>query len=540
MNFPICFILLAMMFLMTGGLRSDETKKETPVPEVKEAPADKAVDAKPGKVVEKPVEKPAVKAAAGGAAGAPTHAVKPEKFVQKVKVGGTVQALRETPVELNLKRWADLTVVRAMPHGSTVKSGEVILELETKDLVKKIDDLKRSLPTQELELAAVELDLEKAEKTTPLSLERAMREKMQAEQDLAHFEDEDRPMQERAAREDVKEIREALAYAQEELNQLKKMYEKDDLTEETEEIILRRAENTVARYQWMLEQTEARSERTLNVNLPRTHENLKRGLELRQIDWRAGEKAMRDGLEKLRLSTAAKRREMEETRRALAEHEEDLAAMRVTAPHDGIVYYGMSQRAKWTTASLVDRKLIPGGKLSMREIVMTIVDPSKVRVLLSLTEEQLKDLAEGQKGVCQAKWKPDYPFDATLESIVHVPYADKTFDAVLSVKAPKDAPALLPGMSADAELVVYEKEDALLLPKAALKKEGGRETVVLADGKVVTVKTGRADGDRVEILEGLAPGVVVRLPEVKKDAAGEDASGKEKKPGTPSAEAKKE
>lgn len=512
------FVLLAVLVSGIPSIQAEEPVKPAPVDAKKEEPASK-----------KPEPKPVP------ASTAPTHTVKAEPFVQKVKVSGTVQSIRETPVEMNLKRWSDLTVIRAAAHGTPVKAGEVIIELETKDLVKKIDELKRALPSQELDLAAAELELDKAEKATPLSLEKAMRDKMEAEQDLVHFEDEDRPMQERGAREDVKEITESLAYAQEELNQLKKMYEKDNLTEETEEIILRRAENTVARYQWMLEQTAARTERTLNVMLPRTHESLKRSLEMRQIEWRAGEKAMRDGLEKARLSTAAKRREMEETRKALAEHEEDLAAMRVTAPHDGIVYYGMSQRAKWTTAAIVDRKLIPGGKLSMREIVMTIVDPSKVRVLLSLTEEQLADLAEGQKGVCQAKWKPDVKFGATLESILYVPYADKTFDAVLSLKTPKEAPALLPGMSADAELVVYEKADALTVPKAAVKKEGERELVTLSDGKTVTVKTGRAEGDRFEILEGLKAGAVVRLPEVKKDDAGKEA-----KPEAPSAPAKKE
>jgi len=514
------FIFLVVLVSGILSIRAEEPVKLAPVAAKKDEPVAK---------------KPEVKPEAKPALGASTHTVKAEPFVQKVKVSGTVQGSRETPVELNLKRWSDLTVVRAAAHGSPVKAGEVIIELETKDLAKKIAELKRALPSQELDLAAAELEFDKVEKTTPLSLEKAMRDKMQAEQDLVHFEDEDRPMQERGAREDVKAITESLAYAQEELNQLKKMYEKDNLTEETEEIILRRAENSVARYQWMLEQTAARTERTLNVMLPRTHESLKRSLEMRQIEWRAGEKAMRDGLEKARLSTAAKRREMEETRKALAEHEEDLAAMRVTAPHDGIVYYGMSQRAKWTTASLVDRKLIPGGKLSMREIVMTIVDPSKVRVLLSLTEEQLQDLGEGQKGVCQAKWKPDIKFGATLESILYVPYADKTFDAVLSLKTPKEAPALLPGMSADAELVVYEKADALTVPKAAVKKEGEREVVTLADGKAVTVKTGRAEGDRVEILEGLKAGAVVRLPEVKKDTPEKEA-----KPDAPSAPAKKE
>ena len=116
-----------------------------------------------------------------------------------------------------------------------------------------------------------------------------------------------------------------------------------------------------------------------------------------------------------------------------------------------------------------------------------------------------------------------------------MPYADKTFDAELSLKTPKEAPALLPGMSADAEIVVYEKADALLLPKGAIKKEGEREVVTLADGKAVTVKTGRAEGDRVEILEGLKDGAVVRLPEVKKDAPEKEA-----KPDAPSAPAKKE
>ena len=454
--------------------------------------------------------------------------VTPGPLVQKVKLSGTVESERATPLEMNLKRWGDLTVIRAAAHGATVKAGDIILELETKDLVKKIEEMKRELPTKELDLAAAELDLGKAEKATPLSLERASREKVQAEQDLAYFEDEARPMQERAAREDVKEVTEALSYAQEELNQLKKMYEKDNLTEETEEIILKRAENSVARYEWMLEQTKARAARTLGVMLPREHEGLKRGLELRQIEWRAGEKAMRDGLEKARLATAAKRRETEEFRKTLAEMEEDLGAMRVTAPHDGIVYYGMSQRAKWITASMVDKKLLPGGKLMMREVFMTVVDPGKVRVLLALTEEQLRDLSAGQRGICQAKWKPDFKFDAKIESVLHVPYSDKTFDAVLSVRKPANSPALLPGMSADAEVTVYEKTDALLVPKAALKREGDRDLVTMKDGKAVAVKTGRQEGDRVEVLEGLKAGDEIRVPKPEAPKPGSAKPGEPK------------
>lgn len=544
-----CFSLigvLSILALPTGSSWAEEAAK----PKVEEASKAKPVAPSPSQTVEKKAASDSGKAGAKAeaepakAAGektppawsGPVHTLKPEKLEQKVKVSGTVQSLRETPLEMNLKRWSDLTVVRAAPHGTRVKAGDVVLELETRELVKKIEEMKREMPSKEIELAAAELELEKADRVTPLSLEKASREKLQAEQDLAHFEDKDRPMRERAAREDVKEVAEALAYAQEELNQLKKMYEKDNLTEETEEIILRRAENTVARYQWMLEQTEARAGRTLEVLLPREHESLKRGLELKQIEWRAGEKTLRDGLEKQRLATAAKRREMEEWRRNLEELEGDLAAMKVTAPHDGVVYYGMSQRAKWTTASLVDRRLIPGGKLTMREVIMTVVDPGKVQVLLSLAEEQLKDLAEGQAGVCRLKWNPDLEIPAKLESILPVPYADRTFDAVVSVRLPKEGPAVFPGVSADVEFVVYQKDDALLLPKGAVKKEGGRERATLRNGKVVELKTGRSEGDRVEILEGLKAGDEVRLPEAKPEGKPEDP----KAPGAPQAGAEAE
>ena len=60
-----------------------------------------------------------------------------------------------------------------------------------------------------------------------------------------------------------------LAYAAEELNQLKKMYEADDLTEETEEIILQRAQYQYERAKFSHEAAKIRNEETLQVQLPR-------------------------------------------------------------------------------------------------------------------------------------------------------------------------------------------------------------------------------------------------------------------------------
>ena len=208
-------ILPALLLLFAPALTLAESPQVKPAETPAKPNAPKVgKDEKPAEAKPRPESTPA----------ALTHSVKTESFVQKVKVSGTVESSRETPVELNLLRWADLTVIRAVPHGTQVKAGDPLIELETKDLRKKIEETKLAMPGKEIELSAAELELESAEKSTPISLAKSLRDKMQAEQDLAHFEDESRPMRERGAKEDVKGVVEALAYAEEELNQLKKMY----------------------------------------------------------------------------------------------------------------------------------------------------------------------------------------------------------------------------------------------------------------------------------------------------------------------------
>ena len=67
----------------------------------------------------------------------------------------------------------------------------------------------------------------------------------------------------------VKSAVEYLEYAKEELRQLEKMYRSKDLTEETEEIILRRTRFQVESSEVQLKEAELRRDVTLKVELPR-------------------------------------------------------------------------------------------------------------------------------------------------------------------------------------------------------------------------------------------------------------------------------
>ena len=70
-----------------------------------------------------------------------------------------------------------------------------------------------------------------------------------------------------------------------------------------------------------------------------------------------------DELEKKHLEVKAKQREVEESLLSLEEHKEDLEKMNVVAPHDGIVYYGMNQRGKWTTGATITKKILGPGRV---------------------------------------------------------------------------------------------------------------------------------------------------------------------------------
>lgn len=503
-------LLSALLFACLAALPAFADEQEKPKAE-KKAPAavEKKKEAAAAKKEEtKPDEKKS---------DAATYTLKESPFSLKTKLSGTIEATKATPIAMNLKRWADMTVIEVAPHGTSVKKGDVLISLETEKLKKAIQKLEEAMPGKEIALEASQRELETLEKTTPLTLERGRKAKVQAEADLAYYEDVTKEIQIRDAKQSVESAANYLAYAEEELKQLKKMYEQDDMTEETEEIILQRAENSVKNYRWLLEKAEERSERNLTTTIPRQHEKMERDVELTQISWRASEKSTRDALAKKRLEFEAAERSFEDSVRSLEEHKNDLEALTVKAPHDGIVYYGMAQRGKWTTASTVERKLQPGAKLSMREVVLTIVDPARVQLRVAAGETALKGLSPGQSGELVMKWNSDIKADAKVESVSFVPFYNNTFDTVVAVSGVKEKSKVMPGMAATAEITTYENKKALTVPKGAIKKDGDESTVTLKGGDLRMVETGKSDAKVTEITKGLKAGDIILLSSEKKE-----------------------
>ena len=109
--------------------------------------------------------------------------------------------------------------------------------------------------------------------------------------------------------------------------------------------------------------------------------------------------------------------------------------------------------------------------------------------------------------------------DALLEYIA--PKATESnganlFEIKASVKVPADV-TIRSGYSANAEIVLQQAEDVVIIPESAIQFAGDSTYVYLGSGGVYEkrpVVTGLSDGVNIEIKEGLALGDKVRGPEI--------------------------
>jgi multidrug efflux pump subunit AcrA (membrane-fusion protein) len=184
--------------------------------------------------------------------------------------------------------------------------------------------------------------------------------------------------------------------------------------------------------------------------------------------------------------------------------------MTVTAPHDGIAYFGAALRGKWITAANVEKKLRPGGKLTAGEVVLTIVQRSPLLIRSAVPEASLAQLEIGQTAEAKPVSNPEAEVAASLSELSLVPLTGNVFDAVFSVDRKADTERIYPGMTCKLEIEIYANDKALTVPKQAVKEDGDKHHVVLANGRKRPVEVGRSNDKVTEILSGLKAGDVIK------------------------------
>jgi HlyD family secretion protein len=193
---------------------------------------------------------------------------------------------------------------------------------------------------------------------------------------------------------------------------------------------------------------------------------------------------------------------------------ETVAKTVLLAPFDGIVADTFIEVGEWTSPSPPALPIPP---------VLDLIDTRSIYVSAPMDEVDSARIHEGQPARVTVDSHPGRHFPAHVVEVA--PYVldrleqNRTVEIELELDDAQQALTLLPGTSADAEVILSAREDALRVPTSSLL-EGGK-VLVLEEGRLVerALETGLRNWDFTEVTGGLRPGerVVVSLdrPEVK-------------------------
>ena len=238
----------------------------------------------------------------------------------------------------------------------------------------------------------------------------------------------------------------------------------------------------------------------------------------RRLDLEAAEQDLEAVLAKGGESHEVARLALANARAQLEQIERVLRNSTIAAPVSGVVLHRRVSSARGGDP------LSAGTSVEQGQHLLTIGDMEGVTATGRVDEVDVRRIRPGQ-GVRIAG--PAFPGVELDARIVHVSsQASKqggrglpSFEvaAVVEKLSPAQREAVRLGMSADMEIVIYENDEALVVPARAVDLSAGSPRVRIRDAatdavRAVAVKTGITTIDSVEIREGVAPGDRVLVP----------------------------
>jgi HlyD family secretion protein len=211
------------------------------------------------------------------------------------------------------------------------------------------------------------------------------------------------------------------------------------------------------------------------------------------------------------LSEPATASDVEIQQASVAQAEQSLEQARLkleqavlTAPFDGLI-------------SAVE--IVPGSVVSNATVAFSLIDRDPLRVDLTLSENDVAQVALGQVVDLTIDALSDWVAQGTVTYIA--PAAETNNDVVtyrVRISLPDTDDRVKVGMTSNLQIVVSQKQGVLLVPNSALLPSGSGRVVQIpatVEGQApqeIPVEVGLTDGVFTEVISGLNEGQVILIP----------------------------
>jgi len=180
--------------------------------------------------------------------------------------------------------------------------------------------------------------------------------------------------------------------------------------------------------------------------------------------------------------------------------EEQLQMESVFAPKSGLIY---------------SLPVKPGAFVTKGQLLAQIYQPGRIQLRAYVDEPDLGRIQKGQQALIAWDGLPNRQWTGTVEKPAKqvVPLTSRSVGFVICT-IDGDPKELIPNLNVKVEIITDRKEDALVVPRAAVFNHDGQPTVMLSEGSGTVLKPvvlGLVAQEEIEIVKGIAEGSSVVL-----------------------------
>lgn len=377
----------------------------------------------------------------------PVPATEPAKAIE---LSGYIAPLDPQKIELKPKSFTNsVTVTQVVKHGEPVKAGQTLITFDLAELDKAILEATSAVEVAKAGLAKSESDATLGEKADAATLEEKTDALADAQANFAWWRDIEGPDFLRKLDEAIQAGQDSIDDQEDELDQLRKMYKSEELTNATADIVVKRAVRQLQRSKQALELAKHATDKQKTVDYVNQKQAIDRALEAAERSLAEAKATLAQSSVTRAASLLKARGDLKDAQKKLGELEEDkLKLSDIKAKIDGIAYYGAFDHGAWQGAK--DDAIKVGEKSDTAKTLMTIVAPAKLCVVAKVDEAKFFDVHEGATARVTPAALPETRIAGKLAQREVLPEADGSFEQQLDLQS-VDA-RLVPGMKVKIEV----------------------------------------------------------------------------------------
>jgi len=427
------------------------------------------------------------------------------------------------------------TILSIVPEGTNVKKGDLLVELDSSQLVDQRVQQQITVMNAEAAYIRARESLAVTKSQNDSDIAKAELTSKFAQQDLTKYMEGEHPRDVQKAEADITIAKEELQRADDKVNWSEQLAADGYITRtelEADKLAKKKAQIDLDLAQGALQLLNQYTHQRNLDQLKSDQEQAAMALE------RTKRKAAAD-LVQAEAELKAKESEYSRQKDKLEKLNQQIAKCRLTAPVDGMVVYATTGKPNFRGST---EPIEEGRQVREREEIIYLPTTAEMTAEVKVHEASLRKVRAGMPVRLTVDALPGKVFWGKVSKIGLLPDAQavwmnpdlKVYNTQIEIEG--DAGELRPGMSCRAEIVVEQYADCLYVPVQSVVRVGGKPVVYVRSSKTALpreVEVGLDNGRMMHIVGGLKDGESVLLAPPLAPSAIRDESGPQVPTGLP-------